>query len=201
MNWHHCVDCRSKFHEPGSRRLYASRISVPLEASPIPASEYFEWQRVSCGRRPKALLSHRGSQSPSLTPWLSRSRFADGQTSAGLGLGRVEGWSNHEVSLPSLPPYPSSFRASCERHLRENREQRRPAVFCLYVYRVSRPVDDKGWRPGMTRAGGRREAGLTQCADDMMRSCAHENPARCRRSPLQAPGVWGWNPHNRHLSG
>ena len=23
--------------------------------------------------------------------------------------------------------------------------------------------------------------------------------ARCRRSPLQAPGVW--NPHNRHLSG
>ena len=141
------------------------------------------------------------TESPSLTPWLSRSRFADGQTSAGLGLGRVEGWSNHEVSLPSLPPCPSSFRASCERHLRENREQRRPAVFCLYVYRVSRPVDDKGWRPGMTRAGGRREAGLTQCADDMMRSCAHENPARCRRSPLQAPGVWGWNPHNRHLRG
>ena len=24
--------------------------------------------------------------------------------------------------------------------------------------------------------------------------------ARCRRSPLQAPGVWGWNPHNRHLT-
>ena len=27
------------------------------------------------------------------------------------------------------------------------------------------------------------------------------NPARCRRSPLQAPRGWGWNPHNRHLSG
>ena len=25
--------------------------------------------------------------------------------------------------------------------------------------------------------------------------------SRCKRSPLQAPGVWGWNPHNRHLSG
>ena len=24
--------------------------------------------------------------------------------------------------------------------------------------------------------------------------------ARCKRSPLQAPGVWGWNPHNRHLT-
>ena len=58
-------------------------------------TKYFEWQRrPSCGRRPKAL---------SLTPWLSRSRFC-GRTSAGLGLGRVEGWSNHEGSLPSLPP-------------------------------------------------------------------------------------------------
>ena len=26
--------------------------------------------------------------------------------------------------------------------------------------------------------------------------------AHCKRSPLQAPGMWVWNPHNnRHLSG
>ena len=33
---------------------------------------------------------------------------------------------------------------------------------------------------------------LTQCSNDMMmRSCAHENPARCRRSPLQAEPAAG----------
>ena len=49
----------------------------------------------------------------------------------------------------------------------------------------------------MTRAGGRREAGLTQCADDMMRSCAHENPfpARGRASWTIPVGGGTFRPH------
>ena len=37
--------------------------------------------------------------------------------------------------------------------------------------------------------------------DNEWKRLSFAHPARCKRSPLQAPGVWGWNPHNRHLSG